>query len=261
MDVRRQVRDIVGAQYYRRRPLESLRLLDSRRRFRSGRTDVRTMVQRLGIDAGVLDELDEWRPQLAAMDDAITGAELDQGPLSRAGREVLYAVVRSLRPAVVIETGVAAGASTAYLAAALVQNGSGDLYSIDLPAFDSRVGDGSHYDWISRPVGWAIPAELREAIGDRLHLVLEDVRTSLPALLDRVGPVDLFFHDDLHTPDHMRWEYDLVWPRLSPGGVLASDDANHAWLHFTGAAAGGALVANVDRLVAVRKPPAAAVAS
>ncbi|MEZ5261397.1 MAG: hypothetical protein R2755_06375 [Acidimicrobiales bacterium] len=61
-----------------------MRLLDSRRRFRSGRTDVRTMVQRLGIDAGVLDELDEWRPQLAAMDDAITGAELDQGPLSRA---------------------------------------------------------------------------------------------------------------------------------------------------------------------------------
>ncbi|MEZ5261398.1 MAG: hypothetical protein R2755_06380 [Acidimicrobiales bacterium] len=43
--------------------------------------------------------------------------------------------------------------------------------------------------------------------------------------------------------------------------MLASDDANHAWLHFTGAAAGGALVANVDRLVAVRKPPAAAVAS
>lgn len=253
MDVRRLLRDTLGARYYRTRPLESWRMLDSRRRYRNARTDTAGMLDALGIAPAILSELEPWRPHLDAMDADIERAERDQGPLSRSAREVLYALVRSLRPEVVVETGVAAGASTAYLAAALAQNGTGELYSIDLPAFEQRVDDGSHYDWVTRPVGWAIPAALRDTLGDRLHLVLEDVRTSLPALLQRVEQVDLFFHDDLHTPDHMLWEYELVWPHLRPGGVIASDDANHAWLAFTGRTLGAAATVNVDRLVAARK--------
>ena len=34
-------------------------------------------------------------------------------------------------------------------------------------------------------------------------------------------------HDDLHTSDHRRGEYELVWPRLRLGGVPVSDDAKH----------------------------------
>ena len=35
----------------------------------------------------------------------------------------------------------------------------------------------------------------------------------------------MFFHDSLHTPEHMRFEFDAAWPHVAPGGVLASDDA------------------------------------
>jgi hypothetical protein len=116
------------------------------------------------------------------------------------------------------------------------------------------VDDGSTYDWEARPVGWAIPEALRDRLGPRHEIVLEDVRTCLPRLLDREQAIDLFVHDDLHTPDHMRWEYDLVWPRLRPGGAIVSDDANHAWLAFSRSVRPHAEVANVDRMVGARKP-------
>ena len=48
-----------------------------------------------------------------------------------------YAAIRSLRPEVVVETGVANGVSTAYLLLALDQNGKGILHSIEIgdPAY------------------------------------------------------------------------------------------------------------------------------
>ena len=79
-------------------------------------------------------------------------------------------------------------------------------------------------------------------------------RTALPRLLDSLPRVDLFFHDDLHTPDHMLWEYELVWPKMRAGGVLASDDVNHGWIEFCrrqGFAAKA--LNNLDRFCAVRK--------
>ena len=47
--------------------------------------------------------------------------------------EVLYAAVRARKPSVVVETGVAAGLSSACILAGLQRNGMGELYSIDLP--------------------------------------------------------------------------------------------------------------------------------
>jgi hypothetical protein len=85
-------------------------------------------------------------------------------------------------------------------------------------------------------------------------LTLQDVRTALPLLLNELPYVDIFFHDDLHTPDHMYWEYDAVWPMLSPRGVLISDDANHGWIKFcVEQGLNETAFHNVDRLCALRK--------
>jgi len=54
----------------------------------------------------------------------------------------------------------------------------------------------------------------------------------LPMLLQQLPRGDVFFHYDLHTPEHMKWEYDLMWPHLAQGVVLISDDANYGWLRF-----------------------------
>ena len=42
----------------------------------------------------------------------------------------------------------------------------------------------------------------------------------------RVDPekIDIFFHDSLHTYDHMMFEYLTSWDYLKEGGVLFSDD-------------------------------------
>ena len=170
---------------------------------------------------------------------------------------LLYVLARMLRPEYVIETGVAAGVSTAFLCAALSDNGYGHLYSIELPPAsvqDLQQDDGALFDWPASGVGWAIPETVRQAIGPRHTLILDDVRRALPRLLDQLPFVDLFIHDDLHIPEHMLWEYRLVWPKLRAGGMLASDDVNEGWLAFCSER--GAPVAalhNLDRFAALRK--------
>lgn len=149
---------------------------------------------------------------------------------------ILHTLIRMTRPKVVVETGVAAGLTTTVILDALALNGVGKLYSIDLPPESVQgrtIADGGRYDRAfaeeKRP-GWLVPNRLRE-IGN-WDLLLGDVRDVLPPLLSNLSTIDFFLHDDLHTPEHMLWEFNLVWPCLSTGGILASDDLNYGWSDF-----------------------------
>jgi predicted O-methyltransferase YrrM len=122
-----------------------------------------------------------------------------------------YAACRVLRPQLVVETGVAYGVTSAYILRALADNDSGELYSIDLPPL---ARDADDY------IGCLIPRELR----DRWRLFLGAARRILPEVLQGAGQPDLFLHDSLHTYSHMKWEIELVLPRLRGGGVLIADD-------------------------------------
>lgn len=156
-------------------------------------------------------------------------------------RFLLYLLVRRYRPEVFVETGVSRGASTAYILAAMHENGLGRLYSIDLPPADAAVvpasGEGGAVHRLSdgqwfHPQGVAdlVPDEYK----DRWTLILGDARAELPKLLDRLGAIDVFFHDSLHTYDHMMFEFEAAWPRIRPGGLLLSHDViwNRAWREF-----------------------------
>jgi predicted O-methyltransferase YrrM len=123
-----------------------------------------------------------------------------------------YAVVRQLKPACVVETGVCYGVTSAFILAALERNGKGTLHSIDLPPLGS---DGDRF------VGWAVTDGSSKS---RWQLHRGVSGKILPALLQRTGPVDVFIHDSLHTYRNMRLEFELVWPHMPPGGVLISDD-------------------------------------
>lgn len=140
-----------------------------------------------------------------------------------ARREMLRLVgvaVRVARPAVVVETGVARGFSSATILHALEENGHGRLYSIDLPAIQYET---------DVEVGVAVPHEYRA----RWDLRLGDSRRLLPPLLSEVGLVDLFLHDAAHTYGAQAREYRTVWPYLRPGGLLISDDiTNAAFVEF-----------------------------
>jgi predicted O-methyltransferase YrrM len=138
-------------------------------------------------------------------------------------QEFLYHFTRWLAPDLVVETGVFRGISTAFLLAALHENGRGHLYSIDLPDQSLRTPEGSVATTaLPRGVstGFAIPGRLRE----RWTLIAGSSRSELVPLLTRLGGIDLFFHDSDHTYATMRWEYSVALGHLRARGVLASDD-------------------------------------
>lgn len=123
--------------------------------------------------------------------------------------ELLYVLVRAARPRVVVETGVLYGASSGHMLAALAANGAGRLYSIDLGC---SPGEPPH-DLFVHP-------DLRV----RWQYIVGDTRRELPLLLARLGRIDMFHHDSLHTFAHMTWEYETASAHLAPDGILASHD-------------------------------------
>ena len=166
---------------------------------------------------------DRWR--------AVSGtglADYPSGSTIGPKNEVLYLLVRALQPMTVVETGVSYGFSTAYLLQGLEDNHAGVLHSIDLPNLDPSgyvnpdgVQDHSHVRAASE-TGSVIPPGLRA----RWKLTLGPSSAELEPLLDRVGPIELFFHDSEHSFANMSREYRLAWPHLAPGGYVASDDVD-----------------------------------
>jgi predicted O-methyltransferase YrrM len=157
-------------------------------------------------------------------------------------RFLLYLLVRRYQPEVFVETGVSRGASTAYILAAMEENGKGRLYSIDLPppavavtpapgesTQGLRLADGQ---WFRDPQGVAdlVP----DVYKGRWTFIQGDATVELPRLLEKLGQIDVFFHDSLHTYEHMMFEFEASWPRLRPGGILLSHDVvwNSAWREF-----------------------------
>lgn len=122
-----------------------------------------------------------------------------------------YLLCRLARPEAVVETGVAHGVSSAFLLAALRENGGGELHSVDLPPLRRDAGRF-----------WGVAAKSEKA--DDWHLYRGASRRALPILMRRLGSVGLFVHDSLHTYRNMSYELDLAWKYLPPGGVLLADD-------------------------------------
>jgi predicted O-methyltransferase YrrM len=122
----------------------------------------------------------------------------------------LYIVCRTLRPALVVETGVAYGVSSAFLLKALDANRQGRLESIDLPPLALRAEEH---------IGIVVPDYLKY----RWRLHRGSSRRLLGAIV-RDTIVDLFIHDSDHSYSNMRREFQTVWSSIRSGGVLVADD-------------------------------------
>lgn len=125
---------------------------------------------------------------------------------------VLHAVVRMIRPAVVLETGVANGCSSEVILRALGRNDHGALHSVD-------IGDD-------------VGALVTDRDRWRLHVVDPDDPEAFPRVVAGLSNIGVFFHDADHRYPAQAAEYAAVWPRLPAGGVLLSDDvdASYAFL-------------------------------
>jgi len=135
----------------------------------------------------------------------------------------LYDLCLRMRPEKVVETGVHHGVSTAFILNALKQTG-GRLYSIDLPNVKYQTDNQSRQDdvLLGAEPGFLVPQHLRV----NWELLIGDSRQLLPTLLRSIGPIDIFHHDSMHTYEHMKFEFEAVWPHLRDGGLLLSDDVD-----------------------------------
>jgi len=174
----------------------------------------------------VLEELEALLP----MEEEIRHRHLAAGRESYAQIRApfeLFALVRLLRPAHIVEAGVSSGVSSAHFLAALRRNRSGRLHSIDQPTRQRGARLTRGESEVSIPpgleTGWAVPERLRE----RWDLRLGPSEELLPRVVSEVEGIGLFLHDDLHTAAHLSFELRTVRPRLAPGAVVLAD--NTSW--------------------------------
>jgi hypothetical protein len=135
----------------------------------------------------------------------------------------LYALVRLLRPAHVVETGVSSGVSSAHFLLALDRNRAGTLHSIDLPTRARGPVLQPDESPVALPPGlssgWSIPFR-----SPRWDLRIGPAQEVLPRLVEELPSIDLFLHDDLHTPEHLAFELATIRPRLSRGAPVLADN-------------------------------------
>jgi predicted O-methyltransferase YrrM len=127
-------------------------------------------------------------------------------------------LVSARRPETIVEFGSGFGVSGMYFTAGLEQAGLGHLYSFE-------INDE-----------WAQVAERAIAeISDRFTLIrgaFEDHVDDIP------GPIDMALVDGIHTYDFVMKQWQILQPRMSPGGLVLFDDISYgqgmreAWLEI-----------------------------
>ena len=134
---------------------------------------------------------------------------------------LLYSLVRTYKPRIVIETGVSKGTSSRAILAGLNENRMGVLYSIEFP---------TARQFLKGEIGCLVPKELSL----RWNVFLGKSSKYLPKLLARVGGFDLFIHDSDHSYANMSFEMTLASHYLNPNGLLIIDDIdlNDAYFDF-----------------------------
>jgi Methyltransferase domain len=138
---------------------------------------------------------------------------------------LLYLLVRSLRPARIVETGVRPGYSTAWFLAALEANGRGTLTSLGPGSGDGRTSGVENVS-----VGQFVPPSLRS----RWTLVLGNTEERVHEILSSDQTIDLFLYDNGPDPDRARFEINRAWKALGPHGILLAHrtNANPVWEEF-----------------------------
>jgi predicted O-methyltransferase YrrM len=171
-------------------------------------TPVRTVLDRLFAAAAHDDDNPVQRPANASaqeLSDALAGVYM---PISKAGGNLLYALVRAARPATVVEFGTSYAISTIFLAAAVRDNGTGRVLSTEL----------------SKTKIAAAGANLAEAgLADVVTILEGD---ALRTLADVPGPIGVVLLDgwkDLCLP-----VLRLLEDRLTPGALVVADDVTFA---------------------------------
>jgi predicted O-methyltransferase YrrM len=187
-------------------------------------------------DASPLVALDPAGLQRALSDPALgaewpgVAAEIDRfritttaGGVNPGDRRALYCLIRSFRPARVLEVGTHIGASTVHIAAALRANAAAGGLASELTTVDILdVNDAATRPWLQYGSPLA-PAEMigRMGMTGRVRFV---ARPSLDFLADAGPSYDFIFLDGDHGAATVYRELPAALRRLAPGGVVLLHD-------------------------------------
>jgi predicted O-methyltransferase YrrM len=119
--------------------------------------------------------------------------------------------IRTLRPNIVVETGVQTGVSTRLFLEVIDEIKHGRLISID--PFSGYENPSPRWTFLRVPSYLGVPQTYIE------H-----------------GPFDIFIHDSDHDAECQTLEYEFAWLFTKPGGFIVSDDiswgCHNAWDKF-----------------------------
>ena len=169
---------------------------------------VAAALERMFADAGQ-DEAAERRlgpadfAAMTAQERADAAAEIYM-PVSAAGGRLLYALVRAVKPATVVEFGTSFGISTLHLAAGVRDNGTGQVITTELSAAKARA---------------ARQTFAATGLADVITLLEGDAIRTLAGLGVSPGLVLLDGWKDLCLP-----VLRLLEPGLAPGALVVADD-------------------------------------
>lgn len=151
-----------------------------------------------------------------ANEDTIGGFHIDEaqrkwpmGSLYGVEGQMLYALIRWLKPDSVVQIGGWAGCSAAHLASAVKANGKGHVTSVD------NGGDGNTEH------GNLLPKELAEYV----TLIWANGEDWLAQQPD--GSIGLMFEDASHATELVAKLSALALDKVQPGGLLVNHDAAH----------------------------------
>ena len=142
----------------------------------------------------------------------------------------LYYYVRKVKPGLIVETGCFSGISTIYILAAIRNNKKGKLYTIDKPAFEDEYTANPYLDeekrFFSLPKGHQPGYLVPDFLKENWKLILGTSEEKLPSLLKKLGNIDIFLHDSLHTYENMSFEFETAIEYIAPRGVIFADNIN-----------------------------------
>jgi len=129
-------------------------------------------------------------------------------PTAKIGRRAAwYAIARTVKPAVIVETGVDQGMGAVVLCAALARN----------------AGEGHHGKYFGTDINPQAGYYLKGHFADYGKILYGDSLDSLRSLSEIC---DLFINDSDHSADYERAEYEAIKPKLSPTAILLGDNSH-----------------------------------
>ena len=119
-----------------------------------------------------------------------------------------YALVRAMKPNLVIETGVHHGVGALVLASAILRN---QAFGVD----------GKYLGTDINPLAGELLPDSFDGIAD---VIIGDSLETLRGL--RSSRIDIFINDSDHSSSYELEEYDAIWPLLQANSIILGDNSH-----------------------------------